>query len=59
MDASHPELAGKIVAVRDQDAVNGGTGDEVGHGTHVAGLACGATNNAERDRGRGLRLPAF
>jgi len=45
LDSTHPDLAGKIAAARDQDSGPGGTADEVGHGTHVAGLACGATNN--------------
>jgi subtilisin family serine protease len=45
IDDAHPELQGKIVAVRDQDATSPDTLDQVGHGTHVAGVACGATNN--------------
>jgi serine protease len=45
IDDAHPELQGKIVAVRDQDATTTDTLDQVGHGTHVAGTACGATNN--------------
>jgi serine protease len=46
IDSSHPDLAGKIAIARDHDAAPTGTGDEVGHGTHVAGLACAATGNA-------------
>jgi subtilisin family serine protease len=46
IDSSHPDLAAKIAAARDQDPGTIGTGDENGHGTHVAGLACGATDNA-------------
>lgn len=45
IDSSHPDLAGKILAARDQSSGGNGSGDGVGHGTHVAGLACGATNN--------------
>src|SRR3954454_16303581 len=45
IDDTHPELQPKIDAVRDQDATSADTRDPVGHGTHVAGLACGATNN--------------
>lgn len=45
IDSSHPDLAGKIAIARDQDAAPTGTSDEVGHGTHVAGLACGAIGN--------------
>ncbi len=48
VDGSHPELAGKLAAAVDQDATPGdgpATFDEVGHGTHVASLACAATND--------------
>ena len=49
IDASHPDLASKIaVAVDQQDPSNarGSAGtDEVGHGTHVASLACADTGN--------------
>jgi subtilisin family serine protease len=45
IDSSHPDLSGKIVAARDQDSGPDGTGDDIGHGTHVAGLACAATDN--------------
>jgi subtilisin family serine protease len=53
IDSSHPDLGGKIAAARDQDAGPGGSADEVGHGTHVAGLACGATNNGAGIAGTG------
>jgi subtilisin family serine protease len=46
VDGAHPELAGKIAFGQ---AV-GGSGtpltDEDGHGTHVSGIACAATDNA-------------
>jgi serine protease len=50
IDATHPDLASKLaVAPIDQQVFNStgpaGT-DQVGHGTHVASLACAATNNA-------------
>jgi subtilisin family serine protease len=49
VDASHPDLAGKIAVALDQqdpaDARGTATTDEVGHGTHVASLACAGTNN--------------
>ncbi|MGZ4187933.1 MAG: S8 family serine peptidase [Solirubrobacteraceae bacterium] len=49
IDATHPDLASKLaVAPIDQQVFNStgpaGT-DQVGHGTHVASLACAATNN--------------
>jgi serine protease len=50
IDATHPDLAPKLaVAPIDQQVFNStgpaGT-DQVGHGTHVASLACAATNNS-------------
>jgi subtilisin family serine protease len=47
-DANHPDLAGKIRRAEDLDANAShgpGTTDEVGHGTHVASIACGAADN--------------
>jgi serine protease len=49
----HPDLAGRISGAINQcteppvlDGCEGtGTGDEQGHGTHVSGLACAATDN--------------
>jgi subtilisin family serine protease len=48
IDSAHPELAGKIASA---DSIDGGDprSDSDGHGTHVAGLACAAT-----DDGRGV-----
>ncbi len=45
IDSAHPDFGGKIAFARDQDAGPNGAADEVGHGTHVAGLACAATDN--------------
>ena len=48
VDATHPELAGRIVASADFDDDPGhgpATVDEAGHGTHVASLACATTDN--------------
>ena len=49
IDGSHPDLASKIAAAVDQqdpsDARGNALTDEVGHGTHVASLACADTNN--------------
>ena len=45
--ATHPELSGKIAAAVDKEqAPTSPTTDTEGHGTHVASLACAATNNA-------------
>jgi len=44
IDASHPDLAGRVVASAAfgaQDALR----DDDGHGTHVSGLACAASDN--------------
>jgi subtilisin family serine protease len=48
VDASHPDLQGKIADAIDFDDVHPGpaTADPDGHGTHVASLACASTNNA-------------
>lgn len=53
IDSSHPDLGDKVAIVRDLDSTTTGTGDEVGHGTHVGGLACAATNNAVGIAGAG------
>jgi serine protease len=46
VDGSHPELAGKVaVAVDHEFAPTPATTDQEGHGTHVASLACAATDN--------------
>jgi serine protease len=51
--AAHPDLAGRISGALNECTVpvllggcqGTGTGDEDGHGTHVAGLACAQTDN--------------
>jgi subtilisin family serine protease len=57
VDSGHPDLAGKIADSIDNDDTPGAgpaTGDENGHGTHVASLACAAGNNATGIVGAGL-----
>ncbi|MBI5104915.1 MAG: S8 family serine peptidase [Solirubrobacterales bacterium] len=57
VDAGHPELADRIVdsVDFDDDPRHGpATTDEVGHGTHVASLACAAPDNATGLAGAGL-----
>ena len=47
LDGAHPELSGKIAAaVEKEQSPTSATTDTEGHGTHVASLACAATNNA-------------
>ena len=57
IDATHPELASKIAAAVDQqdpsDARGTARTDEVGHGTHVASLACADTDNRRGIAGAG------
>jgi serine protease len=49
IDGTHPELRSKIALAVNQQGPSDNRGtamtDEVGHGTHVASLACAATNN--------------
>ena len=54
IDAGHPDLGSKVKSAHDHDATSAGVGDEVGHGTHVSGLACGAPDNAFGIAGAGL-----
>jgi len=52
-DANHPDLYGKIDALVNQGGGPGGV-DDNGHGTHVASLACGGTNNRVGIAGAGF-----
>jgi serine protease len=55
-ETSHPELADRVLAARSFDSARtSATVDTVGHGTHVASLACGAGNNGVGLAGAGLR----
>src|SRR3954453_12534944 len=45
-EVTHPELAGKVAQLATFDAAHSPPGvDAIGHGTHVASLACAAGNN--------------
>lgn len=48
VDLDHPDLATKVLTASDYDFVNNDSTaqDDNGHGTHVAGIAAAATNNA-------------
>jgi serine protease len=55
-ETSHPDLADRLMRAESFDAArSGATVDYVGHGTHVASLACGAGNNGIGLAGAGLR----
>jgi thermitase len=45
IDATHPDLAGKVVAGWNFVAGSSNTTDDNGHGTHCAGIAGAVTNN--------------
>jgi subtilisin family serine protease len=53
IDSNHPDIGAKVAIARDLDGRTQGTGDEVGHGTHVGGLACAATDNGAGIAGAG------
>ncbi len=56
IDGQHPEFAGRILQAVDRDPGGSGTAttDEIGHGTHVASLACAAGDNGIGMTGAGL-----
>ena len=55
-ETSHPELADRVLGAASFDADgSAATNDSVGHGTHVASLACGAGNDGVGLAGAGLR----
>ena len=53
IDGTHPELASKLHSADEIGSVTGATVDEDGHGSHVSGLACAATNNGVATAGAG------
>jgi len=44
VDASHSELAGRVIGGGDWHSDGNGTSDPYGHGTHVASIIAGASN---------------
>ncbi|MCY0951503.1 S8 family serine peptidase [Streptomyces sp. H27-S2] len=50
IDATHPDLAGRVVAERNFSA-SPDAGDRVGHGTHVASIAAGTGTKDARFKG--------
>ena len=45
IESTHPDLQSKIVETWVANSISEGSGDLIGHGTHVAGIAAAATNN--------------
>ena len=53
VEAGHPELSGKIASLDTVAGAQNPGSDEDGHGTHVSGLACAATDNGTGVAGAG------
>jgi subtilisin family serine protease len=53
LDGDHPELAGKVASAAELGSSTGALHDADGHGTHVSGLACAATNDGVGTAGAG------
>jgi serine protease len=54
-EVAHPELAGRVAGLQTFDTARTPAGlDTIGHGTHVASLACAAGNNGVGLAGAGL-----
>ena len=54
-EIGHPELVGRVAGLASFDAARSPAGlDTIGHGTHVASLACAAGNNGVGLAGAGL-----
>ncbi|MEA2227690.1 MAG: serine protease [Solirubrobacteraceae bacterium] len=54
-EIAHPELAGRVAGQASFDAARSSPGvDAIGHGTHVASIACGAGDNGIGMAGAGL-----
>jgi len=53
VDGAHPELAGKLHSIDEIGTATGAAVDEEGHGTHVSGLACAASNDGVATAGAG------
>ena len=54
IDASHPDLKGKVFRAVDQGGGSPADSDLAGHGTHVASLACANTDNGIGIAGAGF-----
>jgi len=56
IEGAHPDFAGRILGAVDDDASGGGTAttDEIGHGTHVASMACATGDNGAGIVGAGF-----
>jgi serine protease len=53
VDGAHPELGSKVASADSVGGAGDPRSDEDGHGTHVSGLACAATNNGVGVAGAG------
>jgi len=53
VDGGHPQLSGKLHSIDEIGTNTGAAVDENGHGTHVSGLACAASNDGVGTAGAG------
>jgi subtilisin family serine protease len=59
VDGGHPDIAPRIVGAQSFGTPTPATSDQIGHGTHTAGLACGNSGNGYGIASMGFRCALF